>query len=244
MNQPVQAGFQFHEAAVFLDLDHLAFDDVADAVFLVDDGPGLGLGLFEAEGNLALFGVHGKHFDLNGLSDLEDFLRVLQFAPGNLGDVQKPVDSADVHESAIIGEPHDSALDDVPDADGVPDFFHELLFGFLQVHLAGKDRFAPALVDPGNPDAQRLANELGGILHVFVGELGQGDEALHFLVGCDDAAVDLTQDIDVDQCLVLIGGVDLIPVLHGFQFLSGEQDAAVPVVGFDDFCVYLVPNIV
>src|SRR6202040_2354096 len=67
--------------------------------------------------------------DLDGLADGQDFGRVIDAAPGDIGDVQQAVDAAEIDERAVIGDVLDHAVDDLA--------LFEILHQFLALLGAG-----------------------------------------------------------------------------------------------------------
>ena len=52
--------------------------------------------------------------DLHLLADIEHFSRVIDAMPRNIGDVQEPVDAAEINERAIVGNVLNHTIDDLP----------------------------------------------------------------------------------------------------------------------------------
>ena len=235
VDQTVEAGLQLYEATVFLDLNNFALDDVADCIVLVDDGPGFRNRLLETEADLAFFGAHAENLDLDLLTNGQNFLRVLELAPGNLADVQQTVDTADVNKCTVIGETHDCAFHDVADLDLLPDFLHRLLTFLVQESLVREDSLASSRIDSGYLDLQSLAEEFGTVLNVSVRQLRQRNKAGHFFVRGNDTTVDLAHHLDFDDRLVFQSLIDFLPMDADFQLLSGKKDVPVAVVILEDF---------
>ena len=52
--------------------------------------------------------------DRDRLADIEHLGRVVDAAPGDVGDMQQAVDAAEIHEGAVVGDVLDHAFDDLP----------------------------------------------------------------------------------------------------------------------------------
>src|SRR5690606_177532 len=90
-----------------------ALDAGVGRVLRLDILPRGGVLLLEAEGDLLLVAVDGEDLDLDLLVDADDVRRMIDAAPGHVGDVQQAVDAAEVDERAEVGDVLDRALDRV-----------------------------------------------------------------------------------------------------------------------------------
>ena len=108
VDQALDAFFELHERPVAHDVDHLAGDAAADGVLLSMFPTGWGL-LLQAQGDLLLVVV-----DVQDLTSIPrrspPSRRVVDPAPAHVGDVQQPVDPAEVDERAEVGDVLDHAL--------------------------------------------------------------------------------------------------------------------------------------
>src|SRR6185437_15126350 len=68
--------------------------------------------LLHAQRYAVLFLIELEYFGRDLVADGQYFRRMLDPPPGQVGDVQQPVDAAQVHERAVIGDVLDDALDD------------------------------------------------------------------------------------------------------------------------------------
>ena len=75
-----------------------------------DADPRIFAELLEAEGNAALFLVELENLGGDFLTNLNDFARVADAAPGEVGDVEQAVDAAEVNERTVVGDVLDDAL--------------------------------------------------------------------------------------------------------------------------------------
>src|SRR5579884_128905 len=95
---------QFDEGAVVGDVGNAALELGARGVFQLDALPRVGLELLHAEGNALCLRVEADDLDLDGLPDIERLGRVVDAPPGDVGDVQKAIDAAEIDEGAVIGD--------------------------------------------------------------------------------------------------------------------------------------------
>ena len=99
--ESVETCLEFYECAVILDLNYLALENIAYLILLAYECPWLRLSLLEAQADLALLLVEGEDLNIDDVTDLENFFRVFELAPGNLRDVEKSIDSADIYERTV-----------------------------------------------------------------------------------------------------------------------------------------------
>ena len=102
---------------------------------------------------------------LNGLADLEHLGRVVDVAPGELGDVDQAVDALEVDEGAEIDDVRDRPLDDVAGREPVEDRLPHLLALVLEHGAAREDDVVAAAVQLDDLAAELLAEELVEVLH-------------------------------------------------------------------------------
>jgi hypothetical protein len=69
--------------------------------------------LLEAEGDALLLAIDVEHDDIDFLADLEHLGRMVDAAPGHVGDVQQAVHAVEVDERTEVGDVLDVPLTDV-----------------------------------------------------------------------------------------------------------------------------------
>src|SRR5690606_7346715 len=104
------ARLQFHERTVVGDVGDAAGELGPDRVFRRDAFPRIGLKLLHAERDAVAFLIDADDLDLDGLPDGQHLVGVVDAAPGDIGDVQEPVDAAQIDERTVIGNVLDHAL--------------------------------------------------------------------------------------------------------------------------------------
>ena len=82
---------------------------VLHRVFHVDAFPGIGLELLHAEGDTLGLAIEADHLNIDGLADAQDLGRVIDPAPGDVGDVEKAVEPAEIDERTVVGDVLDHA---------------------------------------------------------------------------------------------------------------------------------------
>ena len=113
VDEALDAGDDLDERAEGDDLRDLAGERGAGAVGVEDRLPRVLLRLLEAERDALAVAVDVEDLDLDRLADLEDLGRMVDVAPGDLGDVDQAVDALEVDEGAEVDDVGDLALDDL-----------------------------------------------------------------------------------------------------------------------------------
>ena len=112
MHEAFDAGFDFNERTVVGDVRDLAEETGALRIAAADADPRIFAELLEAEGDAALFLVELENLGGDFLTNLNDFARMADAAPGEVGDVEEAVDAAEINERTVVGDVLDDALDD------------------------------------------------------------------------------------------------------------------------------------
>ena len=112
MDQALDAVVDAHERTERDELGDLARDDLADRVGPGEVLPRVLLGRLERQGDTLAVHVDVEHLDGDPVADLDDLGRVVDVLPGQLGDVDKTVDAAEVHERTEVDDGgHDTGAD-------------------------------------------------------------------------------------------------------------------------------------
>src|SRR5215469_14697440 len=104
MDQTLYSVLDPGKGAKWCDLSDGSSDQLADLIALLHGGPWIDLGTLDGESDLLLLFVHRQNLDLDLLTDLENFARVVDSAPGELTDVDQSIGSTQIHEGAKVGE--------------------------------------------------------------------------------------------------------------------------------------------
>ena len=147
VDEALDAGDDLDEGAEGDDLGHLALERGAGAVGVEDRLPRVLLRLLEAERDPLAVAVDVEHLDLDRLADLEDLGRVVDVAPGDLGDVDQAVDALEVDEGAEVDDVGDLALDDLAGLQAAEDLLADLLALVLEDGAAREHDVVAAAVE-------------------------------------------------------------------------------------------------
>src|SRR5713101_7106264 len=112
VHQAFDALLHFDEGAVVGQIGHFAEEARSRGIAARQPHPRILSQLLQAEGNAILLGVEFEHLRGDLVAHIEHFGRVLDAPPGEVGDVQQAVDSAEIDERAVVGDVLDNALDD------------------------------------------------------------------------------------------------------------------------------------
>ena len=233
VDEALDAGLELHEGAVVHDVDDFALHAGADGIALGDLFPRVLLQLFEAERDLLPVAVDVEHLDLDFLVDLQHLAGVLDAIPGHVRDVQQPVDPAQVHEAAEVGDVLDHALAYLADRD----LFQKLGFllgPFLLDELAaGDDDVSAFLVDLENLGFDFPADvfaHVGGAADV---DLRSREEDRHADVD-EQSTLDLAEHPALGR-VAFVGGLnDAAPVEDAVGAPLGDDDHPRLVDVFDE----------
>ena len=143
----------------------------------------------DAQRQAAALGVDLEDLDLHVVAGLDDLARVLDVVVGQLGDVHEALDAVhDLDERAEGHDLGDLALELVAEVVGVHDPLPRVLLGLLE---AERDALAVA-VDVEHLDRHGVADreDLGRVVHVAPGELGDVDQAVDAVEVHERAEVD------------------------------------------------------
>src|SRR5206468_3345803 len=104
VDQPFDAGFQLDKGAVVGDVRDPAAELGAGRIYEIHTFPRIGFELFHAERDALGLGIEANDLDLDGLTDGQRLRWMIDAAPGDVGDMEQPVDTTKVDEGAVIGD--------------------------------------------------------------------------------------------------------------------------------------------
>src|SRR5690606_4704352 len=113
MDESLDTLLELDERAVIRDRHDLAFDDRALLIFLFDILPWVRLKLLQTQRDSLPLLVVIKNDDVELLIQLDEFGRMRDAAPGEVGDVQVPIHTAQIDEDTEIRDVLDGALEDL-----------------------------------------------------------------------------------------------------------------------------------
>src|SRR6185437_6032747 len=159
VDQAFDAGLELDERAVVGDVGDAAVEAGIQRILRLDALPRIVQELLHAERDAVRLVVDLDDLDLHGLADGQHLGRVVDAAPGDIGDVQQAVDAAEVDERTVIGDVLDHAVDHLP----LFEVLHQLLAllgaGLFQDRAAGDDDVAATAVHLEDLERLRVVHQ-------------------------------------------------------------------------------------
>ncbi len=229
VDQALDALLQFDERAVVGEVDHLAGDLLVDVVALGDVEPRVLGDLLETQGHPLGLGIEFQDLYLNFVAHAEHLGGVVDPAPRHVGDVQEAVDSAEIHEAAVLSDVLDDPVDDLAHLEVLEGLLLQLLALRLEQGPTGQHDVAALLVELDHLELERLADVSLQVPNGAEIHLGAGEEGLDADVH-REAALDPVGDHALDQLTALRGFFDLVPDLQLLRLVLGELHQAVLIL--------------
>src|SRR5207249_2153952 len=229
VDEPLDAGLQLDEGAVIGEAHHLATGLRARRERLLDALPGVRRLLLVAERDAARLAIEVQHDHLDLVADLEDLRRVPHAAPAHVGDVQEPVDAAQVDERAVVRDVLHGARERHALREDLERVLLLLLALLLEDRPPGEHDVAAAPVQLDHLRADRLPDHRGEVLHGPEVHLRAGEEGLHAHVH-RQAALDDLHDPALDRQPLVVGLSDRVPHLDLVGLVLREDDQPLGVL--------------
>src|SRR6202163_1818150 len=226
VDQAFDARLQFDERAVVGDVGDAAGEAGVKRILRLDALPRIVQQLLHAERDTVGFVVDLDDLDLHGLADGEHLGRVIDPAPGDIGDVQHAVDAAEVDERTVIGDVLDDAVDDLAFLEILHQFLALFGAGLFQNRAARHHDVAAAAIH--FEDLERL-----GIVHQRRDVADRTDVDLrtrqkgYCTVEVDgEAALDLVEDDAVHLLVIVEGLLELAPAFLAARLVARQHGFA------------------
>ncbi len=230
VNQTFDASFKLNKRTVIGDVGHAALVDGTQRELGLDGIPRIFLQLLHAKADAVGFLVDLDDLNLDGLADRHDFRRVVDAAPGHVGDVQKPVDTAQIHERTVFGDVLDHTVDGLAFGQ-VADHFGALFgTGFFQDRTARNNDVATAAVHFQNNERLLQAHKRASIAHRTHIDLRAGQERNSAAQIDCKATLDATEDGAFDALFFLVGLFQTIPGFLAAGLVTADRGFATGVL--------------
>ena len=199
---------------------------LADRVARLNVGPRIFLQLLHAERDAVrlMIDLDDPHLDL--LADGQDFARMVDAPPGDVGHVQEAVDAAKIDERAIVGEVLDRAVDDLPLGEVGDDLVALLGPALLEHGAAGDDDIAAAPVHLQDLERLRHVHQRRDVAHRTNVDLAARQERDGAVEIDGEAALDLVEDDALDLFVLLERLLELDPALLAPRLVTRDDGFA------------------
>src|SRR6266581_6309725 len=226
VDQALDAGLELDEGAVVGDVGDPALVAGAHREFRLDALPRVVEQLLHAQRDAVGLVVDLDDLHLDLLPDVEHLGRVIDAPPGDVGDVEQPVDAAEIDEGSVVGDVLDHAVDDL----ALFEVLHQLLAllgpGLLEHGAAGDDDVAAAAIHFENLERLRHVHQRGDVADrpdVDLAARQEGDGAVEI---DREAALDLVEDDALDLLVGLKRLFEAAPALLPARLVAREHRLA------------------
>ncbi len=230
VDEPFDPGLDLDERAVVGDVGDLAEEARAGRVAARQADPRVLAELLHAERDAVLFLVELE--DLRGdlVADRQDFRRVLDAAPCEVGDVQQAVDAAEIDERAVVGDVLDDALDGRAFLQRRQELLALLAEARLEHGAARDDDVVALAVELDDLELERLVLERRRVLDRTDVDERSGEERANAVDHHGEAALHLAGDEAGDDRALLHRGLEVVPGLEALRLVARELGLAVAVL--------------
>src|SRR5215475_6042162 len=111
MDEALNAGLQLHECTVIRDVGDTPLETGSDRILAFYAVPWIVEELFHAKRDTVSLVVDLDDLHLHLLADIEHLCWMIDPAPGDVGDVQQPVNASEIHKGSVIGDVLHDAVD-------------------------------------------------------------------------------------------------------------------------------------
>src|SRR6202161_2605170 len=226
VDQAFDARLQFDERAVVGDVGDAAGEARIERILRLDALPRIVQELLHAERAAVGFVIDLDDLHLHRLADGQHLGRVVDPAPGDIGDMQQAVDAAEVDERTVIGDVLDDTVDDLT----FFEILHQLLAllgaGLFQHGTARHHDVAAAAIHLQDLERLRIVHQRCDVADradVDLGARQEGDRAVEV---DGEAALDLVEDDAVHLLVIVEGLFQLAPALFAARLVARQHGLA------------------
>ena len=195
-------------------------------IFGGDALPRIGLELLDAEADALGLGIDADDLHLHRVADIHDLARMGDASPCHVGDMQQPVDAAEIDEGAVVGDVLDHAVDDLALFETGDDLAALLGAGLFQHRAAGDDDIAAAAIHLQDLEGLRLVHQRADVADRANVHLAARQER-HGAVEIDgEAALDAVEDHAFDALARLVFLLEPGPALLAPRLLARQHGLA------------------
>ena len=218
--------------------------NVADSELIVEDLPGVGVLGLAAERDALLFNVERLNEYFDRIANLNYLRGILDSRPGELGNVNHTVNSAEIYEYAVSSYGLNGAAELLADLHLGPELLEHSLALAAKDSTDRSDSAVLLIVYFDNDEILNGSDEGVQISRCGNTGLGCGNEYLSGTYGSDNAALGYLGDLAFDGGAFLGSSLDLLPISDAVDAASGESDNAFNVAYSYDESLDLVSYVV
>ena len=230
VHQTLDARLQLHESAVVGDVGHAPGEPRASRILRGHALPRVGLELLHAQADALGVAVEADHLHLHLLADLQRLARMVDAPPGDVRHVQQPIDAAQIHERAVIGDVLHHAVEHHAFLQALDQLAALLGPRFLQHGPAADDDVAPRPVHLQNLERLRRPHQRPHVPNRADIDLAARQKRHRPAKINGEPALDPAIDRAVHPLLRLERPLEVGPRLLAPGLLAAQHDAAVAVL--------------
>ena len=204
VNEAFDAVLKLHECAIRHNVDHVAFDLIANGVALFNAVPWGQALLLDTKGNALAFAIDAQDHDLELVANGNHLGGVLQAAPRHIGDVQKAIDTAKVDEHAEVGDVLDRAHTDLLLEELLHKAFTLLSALFFKQFAPGDDDVHSLRVNLDDARTNRFTDELGDVMRSAQVDLACRQEDVDAFDVDEQSTFDLALDFALNFVTLIV----------------------------------------
>ena len=190
-----------------------------------------------------LLGVEIADVHFDRVADLDDLGRMLDAGPGQLGNVDHTVHTAEVNKRAVGSQGLHNAGVMLTDLELLPQSRFLRLALLAGDKTDGADRTVACGVHFDDLEAHGLLEQGGQILHAVERCMRRGNENAHAVGHDQKAALDHFADDTLEHLAGLLSRNNGLPALERVHALFGQHDSAFLIVGAHDEQLQLITDL-
>ena len=226
VDQAFDARLQFDERAVVGDVGDAAGEARVQRVLGLDALPRIVQQLLHAERNAVGLVVDLDDLDLHGLADGEHLGRVIDPAPGDIGDVEQAVDAAEINERTVVGDVLDHAVDHLTLFEVLDQFLALFGAGLFENRAARHHDVAAAAIHLEDLERLRVVHQRRNVADRTDVDLRARQEGNGTVEVDGEAALDLVEDDAVNLLVVVEGLLELAPAFLAARLVARQHGFA------------------
>src|SRR5581483_2479947 len=211
VNKTFNSLLQFYKCTVVGDADDAAIHVCAHWVALLCVEPGVRCKLLETERNALLVCIELQDLDLDLVANVHQIARMSEASPRHVGNVEKAIDPAKIHECAIFGEVFYDSSKNRTFLQMIEQLRTLFVLFLLKKLLTRNDNIAAFLVQLNDCNVEALALHRIQVANWTKINLGSRQKRIGAENVDGDAALGALDDSGFDGLVLAVGALDLVP---------------------------------